>query len=184
MVKLRRFEFEELPRAVATALAPRVERLGYLGEFFKCAAHQPEALEAFIGFTEAGKKGLANNLVEVIALTCAGWMGNAYERNQHERLCRTLGFTPEWVETVNRLDPARSGALTEEERLVQAAVLGILDSKGKAGPEWIDRVVTRFGDAAAIALLMVVGRYVTHGLIVNSLDLSPPVPSIFEADAK
>ena len=29
-------------------------------------------------------------------------------------------------------------------------------------------------------MLMVIGRYVTHALIVNTLALKPPVPSIFE----
>ena len=29
----------------------------------------------------------------------------------------------------------------------------------------------------AIAVLMLIGRYVTHALMVNTLDLAPPVPS-------
>lgn len=64
-----------------------MKRLGYLGEFFKCAAQQPRVLAAFIEFTEASQKGLSSRLVEVIALTCTAWMGDTYERNQHERLC-------------------------------------------------------------------------------------------------
>lgn len=34
--------------------------------------------------------------------------------------------------------------------------------------------------AAAVAILLLTGRYVTHSLIVNTLHLTPPVPSIFE----
>lgn len=45
---IARIELDDLPPPVATRLAPRVKRLGYLGEFFKCTAHQPEALAAFI----------------------------------------------------------------------------------------------------------------------------------------
>ena len=37
---------------LADYLRPRVERLGYLGEFFQCSAHQPGALLAFMRFTE------------------------------------------------------------------------------------------------------------------------------------
>jgi len=33
-------------------LRPRVERLGYLGEFFRYTAHQPQALISFLDFTE------------------------------------------------------------------------------------------------------------------------------------
>src|SRR5690606_37292860 len=129
MSSLRRFEFDELPQPVADRLAARVKRLGYLGEFFRCTAHQPEALAAFIDFTEAGKGGLPNTLVETIALTCAGWMGNAYERNQHERLCLKLGFSRDWVREINRLAPEEAELLGTEEKLVQRLVLTILETK-------------------------------------------------------
>ncbi len=41
-------------------------------------------------------------------------------------------------------------------------------------------VVRALGHAPAIAVLMLIGRYVTHALIVNSLGLAPPVPSPLE----
>ena len=87
-----RLEFEDFPPEVSERLAPRVERLGYLGEFFKCAVHQPEGLAAFIDFTESGKGTLPHNMVEIIALTVSSWTGNVYERNQHERLSVRLGL--------------------------------------------------------------------------------------------
>ncbi len=183
-VPIRRFEFDELPNNLAEALEPRVKRLGYLGEFFKCCANQPEALRAFIDFSETAKGGLPDNLVEVIALTCAGWVGNEYERNQHERLCLKLGFSLEWISEVNRCERVATSALTQEEHLVQQAVLSILDTRGKAGPEWIARIVDRLGEPAVISLLMVIGRYVVHGLIVNSLNLAPPVNSVFEREER
>jgi alkylhydroperoxidase family enzyme len=131
-----RLEIAQLPAELAAAVQPRVRRLGYLGEFFKCAAHQPKALLSFMAFTDDLKEALADNLTEVVALSVAAWMGNAYERNQHERLCRKLGFTDDWIGAV--------------------------------------------GAAQAMAILMLIGRYVTHALIVNALELGPPVPSIFE----
>ncbi len=35
--------------ALWKVLRPRVERLGYLGESFQCAAHQPDALISGVG---------------------------------------------------------------------------------------------------------------------------------------
>src|SRR6185369_14814072 len=123
---IERLEFGDLPAEVASRLAPRVERLGYLGEFFKCAGHQPAALAAFIDFTDAGKGALDDRQVETIALTAANWMGNAYERHQHERLSVRLGFGREWVEAVNRLEPDAPSAMSEPERRIQKLVLTIL----------------------------------------------------------
>ena len=95
--KIPRLEFEDLDPDLAKVLEPRVERLGYLGEFFKCTAHQPAALLSFNEFTENSKKGLPKRLVELIALSISTKIGNDYERNQHERLSVRLGFGREWV---------------------------------------------------------------------------------------
>ncbi len=38
-------------------------------------------------------------------LTTATLMENAYERNQHERLCVRLGLGREWIREVERLAP-------------------------------------------------------------------------------
>ena len=88
-------------------LKARVDRLGYLGEFFQVAAHQPEALAGFIAFTEALKEHLDWRLAEVIALTVATETGNAYERVQHERLALTLGMTESEVRGL--VSPATAG---------------------------------------------------------------------------
>lgn len=180
MQSLSRIQFEQLPEQLADELRPRVTRLGYFGEFFQCAAHQPEALRAFMAFTEAGKSGLDKRLVETVALTAASWMGSDYERNQHERLSIRLGFGREWVRAVNSLQPDSAKGLQEDERMVQRLVLSMLESRGKQAGDLFEVCVGTLGPEAAVAVLMVVGRYVVHGLIVNTLALSPPVPSIFE----
>jgi hypothetical protein len=177
---VKRLEFEELAPAVADRLSARVKRLGYLGEFFRCAAHQPQALAAFIDFTEAGKGALDDRLVEVIALTVASWMDNAYERHQHERLSMRLGFGRDWIESINRLKPDEPSILKPEERRMQRLVLGILETRGKGAAALFEETVAEIGQESAVAVLMVIGRYVTHALIVNTLALAPPVPSIFE----
>ena len=159
-----------------------MKRLGYLGEFFKCAAHQPQALAAFIEFTEASQGGLSKRLVEVIALTCTVWMDNDYERNQHERLSVRLGFGRDWVAAVNASRPDVDSVLTDEERSVQHLTLAVLNSRGKSAGTPFEEAVQRLGPRLAMATLMVIGRCVAHGLIVNTLELEAPVPSIFEDD--
>jgi alkylhydroperoxidase family enzyme len=180
MPMLPRLEFDELPSSLAAALQPRVKRLGYLGEFFKCAAHQPQALEAFIEFTESAKQGLPKQLTELIALTVASWMGNAYERNQHERLSRRLGFERSWIEVVNSLRPESATRFNDQERRVQFFILRALANQGHASRERFEALVDEFGPQKAVAVLMVLARYAAHALIVNTLGLAPPVPSIFE----
>lgn len=177
---LPRLELADFPAPLAASLEPRVKRLGYLGEFFKCAAHQPRGLAAFMEFTEASKEGLPERLVEVIALTCTVWMGNDYERNQHERLSVRLGFGRDWVAAVNALMPHVDSVLTSEERNIQRLTLAVLNSRGKAAGAQFDEAARCLGPRLAIAALMVIGRCVAHALIVNTLELAPPVPSIFE----
>ena len=90
--QIPRLSASEMPADLAAFLAPRMKRLGYLGEFFQCTAHQPEALLSFLQFTEHLKHALPDNLTEVTVLSVATVMDNAYERIQHERLALKLGF--------------------------------------------------------------------------------------------
>ncbi|MDB5580097.1 MAG: hypothetical protein JWR80_5273 [Bradyrhizobium sp.] len=180
MGSLARLEFDELEPALAKSLEGRVSRLGYLGEFFKCAGHQPAALRDFMAFTESAKGGLAPNLVEIVALTAAGWASNDYERNQHERLSVRLGLGRDWVAAVGALAPDNAPGLSSAERLVQRLVLTVLKTKGRGALADFEQAVDALGDAPAIAVLMLLGRYVVHALFVNTLELAPPVPSIFE----
>ncbi|WP_119166284.1 carboxymuconolactone decarboxylase family protein [Algihabitans albus] len=192
-----RLDLREMPDGLAAALQPRVERLGYLGEFFRVAGHQPQALEAFVDFTESAKSDLPKALVEVIALTCAAHLGNAYERHQHERLSVRLGLGRDWVEAVERLNPdglnpdglgleeetpKGTQALSEAECAVQRYLLAALESHGRseAAHTTFEHLVELLGHRQAVAVMMVAGRYLVHALIVNTLALEPPVPSIFE----
>jgi hypothetical protein len=174
-----RLSQEDLPPRVAAFLRPRVERLGYLGEFFRCTAHQPDALLSFLTFTEDLKKALPDKLTEVVALTVAVSMDNAYERVQHERLSLKLGFGEAWIRGVLALHPD-AGVLSLEEATVQKLVIAALERKGHNTRRELDAVVRAIGYQRAIAALMLIGRYLTHALIVNSLALAPPVPSPLE----
>ncbi len=179
-MSIPRLEWADLPAELAAALQPRVQRLGYLGEFFKCAAHQPKALQSFMHFTEDLKEALPDDLTEVVALTVAGITQNHYERHQHERLCRKLGLSDEWIRHVNALRPDQSTALNRDEQLVQRLVVAVLARQGHGVSAELEAVAAAVGAAPAMAILLLIGRYVTHALIVNALQLVPPVPSIFE----
>ena len=173
-------EFADLESRLAETLTPRYERLGYLGEFFKCMGHQPAALRGFIDFTEAAKGELPKNLVEAIALTAATKLGNDYELHQHQRLSVRLGLGRDWVTAVERLDGADAEGLGDHERVIQCFVLAVLERTGKDTVAELDAVIDAVGYRQAVAALMVIGRYATHALIVNCLNLAPPVPSIYE----
>jgi len=168
---------EQLPAEVAELLRPRVERLGYLGEFFRCAAHQPAALVSFMTFTEDLKKALPDRLTEIVALTVATELDNDYERHQHERLCLKLGYDEQWIRDIERREPAGARSLTPAERAVQALTVAVLRRHGKGTTGELETVVTHTCAAQAMAVLMLIGRYVTHALIVNALNLAAPVPS-------
>ncbi len=177
--RILRLDFADLEPTLAAALEPRMKRLGYLGEFFRCVAHQPAALLSFHEFTANAKQGLDDRVIETVALTMSVYMENDYERNQHERLSVRLGFGRDWVEEVEKLSPDDAD-LSDIEKAVQLYCLKAAETKGKDAAREFERVIDELGPEGAIAVLMVLGRYVVHGLIVNTLDLAPPVPSIFE----
>jgi len=169
-----RLSANEMPPALASFLSPRVKRLGYLGEFFQCTAHQPEALLSFLEFTEHLKHALPSNLTEVIALSVAVLMENDYERIQHERLSLKLGFSAGWLREVLSLASDGPRTLSQQEWVVQQLVIAVAKRGGhKTTPEF-EAVTQAIGPSHAIAVLMLIGRYVSHALIVNTLNLAPP----------
>jgi len=165
---------------IAESLAAKYRRLGYLGEFFAATAHQPDALKAFIDFTDAAKGELDQRIVELIALTVATMKNVPYEKNQHERLSVKLGYGRDWVGAVEALEPDAQAALSPTEKCVQQFVIAAVSRDGHDTAELLERIVAVLGHERAIAVLMVMGRYTTHAIMVNSLDIKAPVPSIFE----
>ena len=178
--QIPRLSFEQLAPNVQDVLRARVERLGYLGEFFRCAGHQPDVLAPFMEMTENLKKALPDRLTETGALTVATLMENRYELHQHERLSKKLGFGEDWVAAVEQVDPDNAVLLSDAERAVQRLAVALIERRGKSVEPELDAVIDQIGVEQAIATLFLVGRYITHALIVNSLGLAPPVPSIFE----
>jgi alkylhydroperoxidase family enzyme len=174
-----RLEMEQLAPEVQQALAARVKRLGYLGEFFKCSGHNPAVLVSFMEMTEALKHALPDRLTEVGSLTVAALMDNQYERNQHERLCEKLGFGRDWIAAVNRLAPDAPGPMSDDERALQRLAIAVVKRGAHHVQPELDEVTARIGPAQAMAVLFLIGRYVMHAYVVNALNLAPPVSSIF-----
>ena len=175
-----RLELADMRADLANYLEPRVKRLGYLGELFKCAGHAPGVLLNFMHFTDALKEALPDRLTEVGALTVAGLMSNDYERNQHERLSVRLGFGRDWVAEVNRLKPDQAKLMSENERAVQKYAITAIGTRGRGAAEEFAALSHLLSAGEAMAVVLLVGRYMTHALTVNTLNLKPPVPSIFE----
>jgi len=176
-----RLSFLELDPQLAELLRPKVERLNYLGEFFQCTGHQPRALMSFYSLTEDLKDALPDNLTELVALTIAAKMRNAYERVQHERLALKLGLSEQWVREVLSLEANDRARLSPEELLVQRFCIAVLDRDGHETTADFESVIKAIGYKDAVAVLMLIGRYVMHALIANSLALEPPVTSPLES---
>jgi len=175
-----RLELAEMAPDLQAYLQPRVARLQYLGELFKCAAHAPEVLLDFMHFTDSLKKALPDRLTECAVLTTAMLMGNRYERHQHERLSVRLGFGRDWVAEVERLKPAEATLMSEVERAVQTYVMAAVETRGMQAASPFEALARLVPPAEAMAVAMLVGRYITHALVVNTLRLEPPVPSIWD----
>lgn len=175
-----RLSYGQMPPELAESLRPRVERLGYLGEFFQCAAHQPKALLSFMTYTEELKAALPENLFEVVALSVSSLMNNAYERIQQERRCLQVGFNRPWIREVSSLAPSTGSTMTDQERLVQQLVIAVVSRRGHDSKSELEAVVSALGHANAVAILMLIGRYVAHALMVNCLGLAPPALSPLE----
>lgn len=178
--KIPVLSFEELPDKIATQLEAKYQRLGYLGEFFARAAHQPEALAAFNQFTDAAKDALDLKTVELVALTVATMKEVDYEKNQHERLSVRKGYGRDWVFEVEKLEPENAATFSAEEVLIQRFVIDAVKHDGKSVTPRLDAVIDALGHEDAIAIMMVMARYTTHALLVNCMGIGPPVPSIFE----
>jgi alkylhydroperoxidase family enzyme len=171
-------ELADLPDDLRQQLSPRVRRLGYLGDFFRYCGHQPDALLHFDQFTEALKQALPDDLTETVALTVAATAGNEYERAQHERLSRKLGFTDAWIASLTG-GQARPAGLSGGQLDARALALAMLDRDWDRAQSCLTSLAARIGQQQAVGVLMLTGRYLAHAAISNTLHL--PIPSALQA---
>jgi len=173
---------EQLDARLREVLVARVARLGYLGEFFKCAGLQPDCLLAFMQLTDALKKALPDRLGELVTLAVTSATGNEYERNQHERLCERLGYERSWIGAASGRGSGPN-PLSPAEQAVQRLTLSALRNNGRELSRELTNVVEAIGPAQTVAVLLLIGRNWAHGLVANALGFQPPVASMFAAAA-
>ena len=177
-----RIDFEDFATDLKESLRPKVERLGYCGEIWQIGANVPQSMFQFCALTEALKDEIDMKLVELVALTAAGVMGNTYERNQHERLADKLGFGHEWIAQVNELQAEPGGHMSDGECAVQKFAMAAIYRRGHDCQDLFKDVIAAVGPQQATGILLSVGRCVMHALFRNTLGLEPPVASLFEDD--
>jgi len=165
----------ELSDELAGLLGPRVARLGYLGAFFAVSARQPDALAGFIRFTESLKCALPHDLVEVVALRTASALGNAYEQAQHEALARVDGRSPAWIAALTDKG-APDDVLDSDHRLVRDLTDAVLARAGRTADTLV-LAVDRFGADRAVAVVLLISRFVAHAHAAEAFGLIDPLSS-------
>jgi alkylhydroperoxidase family enzyme len=174
--EIRRLPYEELEPSLQDVLRAKVERLGYLGEFFSVGGHQPAATTAFQTFTEALKQALPPDLTEVVALSVAATLDNEYERVQHERLASSLGFSVAWIEAA--IGRGEVSSLSESARVARELAITMASGHGRNAAAQLGRAVDVLGEEHAVGVLFTVGRYIAHAAISNTLQLKAPVTGV------
>ena len=177
-----RIDFEDFAANLKESLRPKVERLCYCGEIWRIGANVPQSMFQFCELTEALKDEIEPKLVELVALTTAGVMGNSYERNQHEGLADKLGFGRQWIAQVNQLQAEPGGHMSDGEGAVKKFAMAAIYRRGHDCQGLFKDVIAAVGPAQATGILLSVGRCLMHAIFRNTLGLEPPVASLFEDD--
>lgn len=176
MATLDRVPLEAMDEELRELLRPRVERLGYLGDFFQFGAHQPQALAHFVRFTESLKDALPWRLVEIVALTVAAETANEYERVQHERLALRRGMGAHEIRGLvsGETSPALFG---EDELAVAELARCVVRSERKHCQRRFQRLLALTDQATAVAVLLTAARYLAHSAVATTWRLKAPVSS-------
>lgn len=174
-----RIEFEDIEAELKELFRPRVERLGYLGEFFRVMSAQPETMKGFFTITESLKKALPDNYTEIVSLALSSRYGNLYEQYQNEQLSRKLGFSDAWIREALEPKSGPDSVFKADEKAVQNFAIAAGMSIGRDAKAEFEALVKAIGPEKAIAVLWLVTRTVSHALISNTLELESPVKSIF-----
>ena len=174
-----RIEFEDIEPELKELFRPRVERLGYLGEFFRVMSAQPKTMIGFFTITESLKTAIPDNYTEIVSLALSSRLGNLYEQYQNEQLSRKLGFSDAWIKEALEPKSGPASVFKPDEKAVQDFAIAAGMSNGRNNQAEFEALVKVIGSEKAIAVLWLVTRTVSHALISNTLQLASPVKSIF-----
>jgi alkylhydroperoxidase family enzyme len=175
-----RLTLEQMHPRIRKLLRPTVEQLGYLGEFFQTVGHVPDALMPFLEYTRAIREPLSDKLNEVLALTVCTSLGAEYERIQHERLSKRLGFGLEWIAAAEGKSGSDASVLSQEETTARNLALAVIADSGKHSGDSIAEASAELGPERAMAAVLQITRFVTIALLCNALELKLPVQSVFD----
>jgi hypothetical protein len=90
-----------------------------------------------------------------------------------------LGFSPEWLNAVLSLDASDNGqVLTHTEHSVRQLAISVVKHGGRNTSREFQAVIEAVGVQQAIAVLMLISRYMSHAVMVNTLDLPPPALAV------
>ena len=81
---------------------------------------------------------------------------------------------------VEQLEPESAVLLDPVEKKIQRFVIDAVENDGRSVTQRLDSVIDALGYENALAVMLVMARYTSHSLLVNCMDIGPPVPSIFE----
>ena len=112
-----------------------------------------------VGAAVRYRTGLPDRARELAILLVAARWDSAFERESHEAVARSLGFSEADLEAVRREDPS---SLAEEEAAFARAVLALLD--GDMDDEQWDAARSELGLTAIFELTALVGYYSTLAL--------------------
>ena len=174
-----RIEFEDIEPELKELFRPRVERLGYLGEFFRVMSAVPKTMIGFFTITESLKTALPDNYTEIVSLALSSRLGNLYEQYQNEQLSRKLGFSDAWISEALEPKSGPDSVFKPDEKAVQDFAIAAGMSIGRDDQAEFEALVKAIGSEKAIAVMWLVTRTVSHALISNTLRLASPVKSIF-----
>ena len=175
-----RLDYDTIDPGLRESLKPTVDRLGYFGEYFQVAAHVPGAIPAFMQYTAAVKSPLTDAQNEVLALTVCTMLEADYERIQHERLSRRLGFEMPWIAAACGRPGSNVSVLSEEERALHALAQAAVTSQGLRCEAELRGVAKLIGPQKAVAALLQISRFMGIALMCNALALELPVASVFD----
>lgn len=168
---------EEMSPALRKAIEPRVARLGYLGDFFRYAGHQPEPLRAALDYSTTLRESMPPRIAEVVILTVSARAGNRYEQVQHEPLALRAGLSLEEVRALVHGDAARCESFDEIDLAAVALACACLEPEAEVTSDALREMVEVSSVELAIGVLMMAGHYAGLAVVANALPLALPVRS-------
>ena len=181
-ITVRSLTLEEMTPELREVIEPRVQRLGYLGDFFRYTGHQPQALRAALEYAGVLRQAVPPRLAEIIVLTVSARTRNRYEQVQHEPLAARAGLSHVEIRALvsGAVSACQSFDLADRAAadLAEAAAEGDRQASIHALAALCEHTSAEVG----IGALMMAGHYLGFSFVANALPLTLPVESSVSGD--